>query len=802
MIRLFSFIFFITPAILFSQYSITTIDFLKKANLNYNAGGPMLLTTDINRNRVISVNTHTSSLSVINCEDHSVKNIPLEGRGLQHLKSDALRLNDKTGDICFIGDKYIFIVNPDTKKATNIKTEKQYESIAIDSKRNKYYFTGREDEGIFVIDQSLKTKTIEWLNNNKKLENENQTPPPPIRKIIYSSKLDKIIAIDGYEAKMYFINPENDEIINERALSIEKGGRWHLAGLNDSLNCLYIVQETSKRKVNQAAMVSLVTNNDIIITMPEGFSEPAGICSNSKLNEVYIPYDNNRSVHVVDFNNKGDIVEIAIPSFGNDAGSVDILNDILYVASWAEGEVYVIDLKERAFKKSIRNLGIIPHMFAMTFNPSNNKLYFPIGASAVNGNFGSAITALDPLYEKTRKIYLGWLPIDIHYNKKNNSVFVFNNEDEMCIIDSTLNTNYIYLPYNFPIISHESPKGNIYLSYGPHQSYWPTVYIWGAKNGIITINTDYTDNYISLKTANTSDPFCFKSVGPHRELFCDMFYDRRIPRQALQLALDNTGKLFMPQNNWGREEQFMNILIDEVRYNEIGHRIKIIDTVDRETTQRIMKYDPKRNLIYLVKLAEKADENGTFYIISADSSKEIFRSNTGITPTDMIFTDDKVYISNFDSKSITVYNHSNQTTENIEVPYKPLKIIHLNNNIYITGYDKGCIYNISSEDEFILPVSGNPDYLTEWDNKLVVMSRNKDNINVITFDPESKSFHIVKTDKYPFGNCSFDTENSAFYVRGQYGDAIYNLSKSIIDKFGRLWISDFLSGKLHIIEKI
>ena len=35
-------------------------------------------------------------------------------------------------------------------------------------------------------------------------------------------------------------------------------------------------------------------------------------------------------------------------------------------------------------------------MFTMAFNPNNSRLYFPKGASAVNGTFGAAVTVLDP----------------------------------------------------------------------------------------------------------------------------------------------------------------------------------------------------------------------------------------------------------------------------------------------------------------------------------------------------------------------------------------------------------------------
>ena len=83
------------------------------------------------------------------------------------------------------------------------------------------------------------------------------------------------------------------------------------------------------------------------------------------------------------------------------------------------------------------------------------------------------------------------------------------------------------LPILYPHQAVTTPAGNIYLSYGPHQSYWPVVYIWAARNGILGING--------------------KDLS---------FYDRRIPRLAQALALAPSGTLYALQNNWGAAKQF------------------------------------------------------------------------------------------------------------------------------------------------------------------------------------------------------------------------------------------------------
>jgi hypothetical protein len=53
---------------------------------------------------------------------------------------------------------------------------------------------------------------------------------------------------------------------------------------------------------------------------------------------------------------------------------------------------------------------------------------------------------------------------------------------------------------------------------------------------------------------------------------------------------------------------------------------------------------------------------------------------------------------------------------------------------------------------------------------------------------------------YPYGDTRFDTRNVSFYLNGQFGDAIFSITQGKTDQEGRLWITDFLSGKLFIIE--
>jgi hypothetical protein len=41
----------------------------------------------------------------------------------------------------------------------------------------------------------------------------------------------------------------------------------------------------------------------------------------------------------------------------------------------------------------------------------------------------------------------------------------------------------------------------------------------------------------------------------------------------------------------------------------------------------------------------------------------------------------------------------------------------------------------------------------------------------------------------------------SFYVPGQFGDALFSITRAQTDGSGRLWISDFLSGRVFVISE-
>jgi DNA-binding beta-propeller fold protein YncE len=755
-----------------AQPAVTTVDFIENLGTSVNAAGPVLVQLDAARNRLIAANTLTSSLSVIDCSTGAVTNIPLGGRAFQHLKSEAMTINRATGGVCLIGDGRIFVVDVEAGTARTIKTDVQFESIAVDEETGNVFVAGRESKSLgFIKAGSNKLKTKNWLDTSEDLINLNATPPPPLRKVIADNALGRIIAIDGTQPMLYLFDATNGKLLGNRPLPLEAGGRWHLAGYNEEIHSLYVVIELDTRHVVQAARIDINGGKDVVVDLPR-YREGVGIVYNPAREEVYIPYDNHASVHVASFGGGGSLDEIPVPAYGNDHASVDEANDILYIGSWAFGEIDVIDLKSRSLVKRMTGLGIIPHMFTSAFNPNDGLLYFPKGASAVNGTFGAAITALDPASGETSKVYTGWAPVDVIEMPSRGSVFVFNNEDEFTEVRPDGSFDVHRLPYDYPVSAVHNSDGDVYLSYGPHQSYWPNVYIWDAKNGVLTIDAG--------------------DLG---------YYDRRIPRQAHRMALDNNGVLYFTQNNWGKEEQFVGTLSDPVRVFEAGERLRLVDEVQRETTQRTLQYDAAAGLLYLVRIGEHDDSLSVLQVIDPVEKKVVERIEVGLTATDLEFDARAIYVSNFDSRSVSIIDKESFSVRELSTDEHPLRLCRAGEVVYVLSHTDNTLQSIGPNPKVHkLPKKGFPDNAFQWNGDIVITSRTHDRVYIFRFDTEKRKFKTLHEAKYPYGDVGYDTRNVSFYVRGQYGDAVFETTRATTDADGRLYITDFLAGKLYIIE--
>jgi hypothetical protein len=402
--------------LVYSTPQIIEVDFLEKTNLEINGAGPILVKSDLQRNRIILINTYTSSVSIIDENTQKVENIPITKRIPQYLKASALAIHEKTGNIYVIGEKSLHIVSPEDHNSASVITRKQYEMVAVDENSGNAFLVGREDQSIgFFNIKSGKLKYIKCFDIEEQLINLNATPPPSIRKVVCNPMLEKIFIIDGITSTLYTCSSNTGKILSKRKLHVSQGSRWHFAGYNSKTNFIFSVIETDDRKVVQAVKIDVLGTDDQIIDLP-GLTEGVGIIYNEASDQVIIPYDNHPVVHVVDFTNHGEISEIKIPAYGNDASAIDEESQTLYLASWAYGEIDVIDLENKKLVRRVKNAGILPHMFSMALNLSREKLYVPVGATAVNGSHGVGLTVFDINndYQKS-KIYTGlsFYPTDL-----------------------------------------------------------------------------------------------------------------------------------------------------------------------------------------------------------------------------------------------------------------------------------------------------------------------------------------------------------------------------------------------------
>jgi len=758
----------------FSKTKIIEVNFLDSIGIKNNGIGPLMVKYDKGRNRTILVNTNSSSVSLINGSSNKVTNIPIEGRIPQYLKEESFTVNNSNGNIYLIGFKSLSIVFPDTKSSVTLNTKKQYDMVAVDSFTGNCFLVGRESKKVAFLNlKKRKFHFIKIFDRTEKMVNLNQTPPPPIRKIVTDPKLNSVFVFDGYTSSLITLNIKNGKIIKKRSLNIKEGDRFHFAGYNEKEHNLYLVTETAQRKVIQALKIDCKKKNDIFIDLPS-LSEGVGINYCPKRDEIYIPYDNHPIVHIVDFKNKeGSVKKVIIPSYGNDASAVNSKKNELYVASWAFGEIYIIDLKNQVLKKRIKNVGILPHMFSLALNPKNNKLYIPLGATAVNGSFGSALTVLNTENFNKVKIRTGWAPLDLIEIEEKDSFLVFNTEDEFAEVTSEGKIKFHKLPFAYPTSLIKSGKGNIFLSYGPHQSYWPLVYIWGAKNGILEID---------------------------KKTF--QIFDRRVPRLAQKILVDKRGGLYGLQNSWGKEKLFLTYFPKGLRLFSPQQRIYFYTSIQRENIQRILKYDNDQDKIYLVKTGEKDTENGNLMIINAKDNRLIANISTGLTPTDLVFNKTHIFISNFDSNSITKIDKKTLQTENIKTEKEPLKIILHKGYLYSLNHGSSSIRRIGKTVEFFeIPDDMFPDNMTLIDNKIFITAHNDNEFRFFELDIKTGKIEEILKFSYPYGDTSFNNSNTAFYLRGQFGDSIYEISQIKSGKNGKIWVTDLLSGRLFIIEK-
>jgi YVTN family beta-propeller protein len=263
---------------------------------------------------------------------------------------------------------------------------------------------------------------------------------------------------------------------------------------------------------------------------------------------------------------------------------------------------------------------------------------------------------------------------------------------------------------------------------------------------------------------------------------------------------DKNGILYFTQNNWGSEVQFLGRLMDEVRLYDSGRRIALADTVTREITQRILEYDDASHRLYLVRVGESSESDpSVLQVVDPDSQRVEKRIELGLVATDLVFDDDHIYVANFGSDHVLVIDEQTYAVREVTTGEAPLRLCHHEDQTYVLTHIGNTLQQLGDDGAVHeIPHEGLPDNAFSWGDKVVITSHSASKLFVIAFDPARRSFQLLHEQDYPYGDTRFDTGNVSFYVDGQFGDVVFSITRGEVDGAGRLWLTDFLSGKVLI----
>lgn len=745
---------------------VRTVDLLKARGFSVNAAGPLLVRADPPRGRIVMANTVTASLTLVDEASHRVENVPLESRTPEWLKAEALTVDERDGTIAVIGTRQVHLLRPGAAPLA-LDTGVQFEAVACDGLRGDLFLAGRESADLLWWQGAHRRfRRLPLGAKTEKLDLLNQTPPPPVRKVFADPLHHRLVAFDGLSRTLWTFDLRTGRG-GSRTVALPDGARWHLAGWEADRGLLFLVVETAERKVLAAARIDTLTGADRIVPLP-GLTEAVGIGSAPGRDLLWIPYDNHAEVQLVDFSGPGTVTSIPLPAYGNDASVCDPATGTLYIASWAYGEIEVVDLASRCFRRRIPAVGILPHMFTMAWGERSHRLYLPLGATAVNGSWGSALTVLDPASGHSGKVRTGFAPLDFAFAGPPGALKVFDSEGEVAEVAPDLSVAFHELPVPYPRQALSGEEGTIFLTYGAHQSYWPTVYIWAARNGVLTLRPDGS------------------------------WDDRRLPRQSPAAVLLPGGELCGTQNNWGEEKQFLFRFPDGVRQPNLPDlRLELPDTVVREASQRLLAAAPGRRLV-LARLGESDGEPGVVQLIDLENRKVVFRTPVGRTPADLLVSGGAAYVACFDDDRVWRLPLDGSSPTVLSAPRQPLRLAELRGKVYVLGHG-GALAEVGGP-ALAIPLSGRPDGLARWGDRLVVAGHSPGAVELLAWDPQTGRFDSLLRSSYPYGDTSLDAANNSFFQRGQYADGILSITRLREAPDGRLVVSDLPSGRLFLLD--
>ena len=775
-----------------STKAVVTVDFLAPLGLDANALAPQVLCTDPLRNRVFAACANSSAVAVINegpgaPPSRAAFNIPVGSRMQRWLREEGMRVSSKTGKLYLAGEKRLIIVDPEKRESLFIPLPGNFEAIALDEERERAFLTGRACAGLAVVDvKSKNVSIVPCMEAGEPLPFMAASAPPPIRVPFFDPVKKRVYVVDGLHSAFITVDASDEKAsFSARKLPLGSFPRWHTAGVSEKPGMLTAAVESDKRAATHAIAIDTAGSGDVVVDLPEKHTEPAGVAFDEALGELYIPYDNMKCIHVVTFGAEPEVVPIELPSNGVDATEYDPLARTLFASGWNEAVLFIVDMKARKRSFTIPYFPVYPHMNCMAFNRNTRKLYVPTGSTAVNGTFGSGISVFDVENFEYSSIRTGWAPKSLVQIPGTDAFYVFGAQDGFARVKPCGKFDVHALPYPYPHRALVHPNGkDIALAYGPHSSMWPQYYIGGTRNGVF---------FLDAETGRIKS-------------------DRITPRGAHDMIFDKKGRLWALQNTWGTEAPFLVTWDEDASTGSGGWvRVDLPPKIMNECLLRLLALDEKTGTIYACRAGNLNTENGAVYQIDPNTREIISTRDVGTTPTSICVLPEqsKVYVANFDDDTVSVldFSSSEGKTRTVSVGRKPIALAadRRSNIVYVLNH-LGCSLTVIGKEKrtLRLPEDALPNNLIFDPEKrcVYITAHASDEARIYRINPADRESVIetIHTFKHPYGEAVFDQQNAAFSERGQWGDFIFRLTEMAIDTQGRLWVTDYLGGKLWILR--
>ncbi len=757
--------------------NVVEVDFLKSLNLKYNAQGPHVLKADPVNRRIIIACVNSSVLAVIDDRTSAVQTIPIGTRMPRRFHSPSLAIDAGRHQVYLAGEKQVVEVNLQTEKSRQIALPADFETVAVDPTTGRAFLSGRNSGELVVITpEETKIKRIPYGLALPPLPWKAATPAPPIRNVLVNADKREVYIVDGANSELITFHADKLKLLKRRKLAIPTYTRWHQVGFDTQNGRIYFVLEDSNRVCAQALRIDTQQGQDITINLSGRYREPQGASCSINREEIYIPYDNHPFVQVVKFTQPAQVDSIDVPRFGMNASAVDEFRNRLWVTNWAQGTLYLIDLLTRKLVYTIPQFPIYPHTNHLAYIPASGNLYIPSGATMVNGTFGASVTEFKTLRNEFVEIQTGWGPVSMAPRPESDAFYVFSSDRQFASVAPDGQFTQHLLPYPYAHEAKLSPDSqSVYVAYGPHSSFWPTFYIGSTRNGILQIG---------------------KEPAELKDIILD--------RLAQGIEFDKMGNLWALQNTWGKENPFLSYFPVS---GEMWQRVTLEDPVENECVFRLLKSDPEWNLLYVVLVGERNNEPGRLHIIDTRKLTEFLALPVGINPTDLCVQPktNEIIITSFDSDSVTFIERGFFQMKRMYSGKQPiacaadasrgLTYILNHGSKSLTIYDKQ-ISHVPLPAEY-LP---NNILVDENSGTVFITAHQANQMKLLTYDPDSKQVSTLLGRAYPYGEVTFEQSNSAFAERAQWADAIFRITQMQIDAQKRLWVTDYLAGKLWIVQ--